>query len=349
MNDYQDIVNKLIVWYKENARDLPWRKTKNPYHIWLSEIMLQQTRVEAVKPYFERFIRVFPTIEALAGAQEEVLLKLWEGLGYYSRVRNLQKAAQMIVEEYGGKLPCDYQALRKLKGIGPYTAGAISSIAFSLPYAAVDGNVLRVMSRLMADARDIMLASTKVSWEEEIVRMMPKGEEGTFTQALMELGATVCLPNGMPKCHICPVREYCQAYRKNTISLYPVKTPKKPRTKEFLSVFFLVKDGKIAIGKREDKGLLSALWQLPNCSQDKALPVALRDWGIITGEIKDMKAQKHIFTHIEWHMNCYFVDVKQNENNDFLWLEKETVEKEYALPTAFKKTWQEGCRILEEQ
>lgn len=346
MDEYL-ISNKLIQWYKKNARDLPWRRTKDPYYIWLSEIMLQQTRVEAVKPYFDRFIQVCPTIEALANAEEESLLKLWEGLGYYSRVRNLQEAAKTVVEVYNGNLPADYHALRNLKGIGPYTAGAIASIAFSLPYAAVDGNVLRVMSRLTADSRDITLASTKGAWEDEIQQMMPQGEEGTFTQALMELGATVCLPNGMPKCQVCPIREYCQAYRKDAVLMFPVKSPKKQRKKEYLSVFFLWEKGKIAIGKREKKGLLSGLWQLPNCKQDLALPAVLREWGIISGEIREMKPQKHIFTHIEWHMNCYFVEVKENENNTFLWLEKETIEQEYALPSAFKKIWQEGCRILE--
>jgi len=208
--------------------------------------------------------------------------------------------------------------------------------------------VLRVMSRLTADSRDITLSSTRTAWEEEIILMMPEGQEGTFTQALMELGATVCLPNGMPKCQVCPVREHCQAYRKNAVLQYPVKSPKKQRTKEYLSVFFMVDNGKIALCKRGDKGLLSGLWELPNCNQDKALPVVLNEWGVITGEIRDMKARKHIFTHIEWHMNCYFVNVKQNENNDFFWLEKETVEKEYALPSAFKKTWQEGCSFSEE-
>ena len=348
MNDYQGMVEKLIQWYQENARDLPWLPEVSGLYIWLSEIMLQQTRVEAVKPYFQRFIEVCPTIEALAFTHEETLLKLWEGLGYYSRVRNLQKAAKTVVEEYGGSLPADYQALRRLKGIGPYTAGAIASIAFSLPYAAVDGNVLRVMSRLTVDSRDISLESTKKAWEEEIILMMPKGKEGTFTQALMELGATVCLPNGMPKCQACPIREFCQAYKKNAVLHYPIKSPKKQRKLEYISVFFLAEGKKIAICKRAEKGLLSGLWQLPNCPEDIAMPVILRDWGIISADIRIMKAQKHIFTHIEWHMNCYFVDVKKKENQTFLWLEKETVEKEYALPSAFKKVWMEGCGFLEE-
>lgn len=349
MKEYQEIFTNLIDWYEKNARDLPWRRTKNPYHIWVSEIMLQQTRVEAVKPYFERFMLACPTIEVLANTNEDTLLKLWEGLGYYSRVRNLQEAAKEVVKEHEGLLPPNYDALRKLKGIGPYTAGAIASIAFSLPYAAVDGNVLRVMSRLTIDKRDITLAATKKFWEDEIATSMPTGQEGALTQSLMELGATVCLPNGMPKCKICPLRQYCEAYRSNTVLQYPIKTPKKPRTKEFLAVFFLVKDGKIAISKREENGLLSRLWQLPNCEQEKALPIALKEWGIISGEIKNMTARKHIFTHIEWHMACYFVEVNECETeNGFRWLERKIIEETYALPSAFKKIWEEGCSMLQE-
>ena len=348
MSIHLEIGRSLITWYQANARDLPWRRTKNPYYIWLSEIMLQQTRVEAVKPYFKRFIEVCPTIKALAELEEEALLKLWEGLGYYSRVRNLQKAARVIMESHDGQLPCEYHALRGLAGIGPYTAGAIASIAFSLPYAAVDGNVLRVMSRLWADPRDITLDTTKKAWEEEVVLMMPKGEEGTLTQALMELGATVCLPNGAPKCEICPVRRHCKAYERNTILQFPVKSPKKERTKVFLSVFFLVDGKKIALRKRTEKGLLSGLWELPNCKGEMALPAVLREWGILSGDIRRMKGQKHIFTHVEWHMDCYYVTVKENQNETFAWLERERAEQEYALPSAFKKIWKEGCAGLEE-
>ncbi len=348
MSEHLEVGKILIVWYKENARDLPWRRTKNPYYIWLSEIMLQQTRVEAVKPYFQRFIERCPTIEALANIDEEALLKLWEGLGYYSRVRNLQKAAKTVMEHYGGVLPAEYEALRGLAGIGPYTAGAIASIAFSLPYAAVDGNVLRVMSRLAADSRDITLGATKKAWEEEVVLMMPEGEEGSLTQALMELGATVCLPNGVPNCAACPLRGHCKAYEKNTVMQFPVKSPKKERTKVSLSVFFLVDHNKIALQKRGKKGLLSGLWELPNCSVEMALPAALNEWGILSADIRRMKAQKHIFTHVEWHMDCYFVEVKENRNETFLWIDRQTAEKEYALPSAFKKIWWEGCAGLEE-
>ena len=220
MNDLKYIVPPLLEWFKINKRDLPWRRTKDPYHIWVSEIMLQQTRVEAVKPYYERFLRTLPTIQDLAEAEEETILKLWEGLGYYSRVRNMQKAAIQIMEEYEGTFPAEHQKILKLKGIGPYTAGAIGSIAFGLTEPAVDGNVLRVMSRLTADPADISLQTTKKDWESRLKEIIPPQEPGNMNQALMELGATVCLPNGAPKCEICPVRKYCEAYRRNSVLLY---------------------------------------------------------------------------------------------------------------------------------
>ena len=223
MEELKHIVEPLVQWYHENKRDLPWRQTKDPYRIWVSEIMLQQTRVEAVKPYYERFLQTLPTVKDLAEADEETILKLWEGLGYYSRVRNMQKAAIQVMEEHGGCFPADQTGLLKLKGIGPYTAGAVGSIAFSLPIPAVDGNVLRVMSRITADAADISLQATKKEWEERLTEIMPTDCPGDMNQALMELGATVCLPNGAPKCGICPMRKYCEAYRKNQTMLYPVK------------------------------------------------------------------------------------------------------------------------------
>ena len=220
----------LLEWYQKNARVLPWRsENPNPYHVWVSEIMLQQTRVEAVKPYYERFLSALPTVQALAEADEELLLKLWEGLGYYSRVRNMQKAAQQIVAEHNGEIPAEYSILLKLKGIGPYTAGAIASIAFSKPCAAVDGNVLRVMARLTADEGNIAEPAVRKYWEKEIMEALPKERPGDYNQALMELGATLCLPNGAPKCELCPLRAYCLAYRKNQTMLFPVKTKKSSR------------------------------------------------------------------------------------------------------------------------
>ena len=205
------IVEPLIEWYEKNHRILPWRASKNPYYIWISEIMLQQTRVEAVRPFFERFIKVLPKVEDVAVCPEEQLLKLWEGLGYYNRVRNIQKAAVRIVEEYGGRLPADYEKLKELPGIGNYTAGAVASIAYDLSVPAVDGNVLRVYARIMEDDSDILKQSVKTKVENEFLKVMPGSRSGTFNQALMELGAMVCVPNGAPKCDVCPVAEYCQA------------------------------------------------------------------------------------------------------------------------------------------
>ena len=347
MKELKYIVEPLLLWFYQNKRDLPWRKTENPYHIWVSEIMLQQTRVEAVKPYYERFLQTLPTVKDLAEADEETILKLWEGLGYYSRVRNMQKAAIQIMQEHDGVFPSDYSKLLKLKGIGPYTAGAVGSIAFHLPVPAVDGNVLRVMSRITADPSDISLQKTKKYWEERITEILPVEHPGDLNQALMELGATVCLPNGVPKCEICPIRKYCEAYRRNTVMLYPVKAEKKARLMEHLNVFFCIYENKIAIGKRSDKGLLSGLWELPNCQRDVAPPIALQELGILKAEIEPMKSQKHIFTHVEWHMDCYFIKVSKKTSSELLWITKEEVEQNYTLPSAFKKIWQEGLMKMQ--
>ncbi len=347
MEVLESIIEPLLEWYHKNKRDLPWRQTKDSYHIWVSEIMLQQTRVEAGKPYYERFLNTLPTIRELAKAEEETLLKLWEGLGYYSRVRNLQKAAQQIMAEHGGAIPADYQALLKLKGIGPYTAGAIASIAFGLPFPAVDGNVLRVTSRLTADPSDISLAATKKDWEKRLTEIMPEKYPGEFNQALMEIGATVCLPNGEPKCEVCPLRKYCEAYRRNQTTVFPVKAEKKARTLEFLNVFFCTDGEKIAIGKRPQKGLLSGLWELPNVPREIASPAALQEWGIIKAELQPMKSQKHIFTHVEWHMDCYYVKVCEKTETNLLWLTRREAEAEYALPSAFRRIWQEGTERMQ--
>lgn len=347
MEELKYITEPLLKWFQINKRDLPWRRTKDPYRIWVSEIMLQQTRVEAVKPYYARFLKTLPTVKDLAEADEETLLKLWEGLGYYSRVRNMQKAAIQIMEEHGGEFPADHAKLLKLKGIGPYTAGAVGSIAFDLPVPAVDGNVLRVMSRITADSSDISIQKTKKEWENRIYEIMPAENPGDLNQALMELGATVCLPNGIPKCESCPVRKYCEAYRRNSTMLYPVKAEKKARSQEFLNVFFCIYENQIAIGKRPSKGLLSGLWELPNCNRDIAPPAALQEMGILQGEIEPMKGQKHIFTHVEWHMDCYFVKVSEKTEAELLWITKEDAEQNYALPTAFKKIWQEGVKKID--
>lgn len=342
MKEIEEIVEPLLEWYPRMKRNLPWREIKDPYAIWVSEIMLQQTRVEAVKPYYERFLRTLPNVQALAEADEETLLKLWEGLGYYSRVRNMQKAAQQIMAEHGGEIPANHAALLKLKGIGSYTAGAIASIAFGLPYPAVDGNLLRVLSRWTADPSDISLAATKKAWEMRLTEIMPGERSGELNQALMEIGATVCLPNGQPKCEICPLRRDCMAYRKGQPTLYPVKAEKKPRTQEFLNVFFCVEGERIAIAKRPSKGLLSGLWELPNLPQEENLAAALQEWGILQAKLQPMRARKHIFTHVEWYMEGFFVEVSERGAGALLWLTQEEIAAGYALPSAFRKIWQDG-------
>lgn len=347
MDTLNVIVQPLLEWYHINKRDLPWRKTKDPYAIWISEIMLQQTRVEAVKPYYARFLETLPTVKDLAEADEETILKLWEGLGYYSRVRNMQKAAIQIMENYEGKFPGDYNALLKLKGIGPYTAGAVGSIAFDLQVPAVDGNVLRVMSRLTTNPSDISLQSTKKDWEMRLTSIMPKKYSGDLNQALMELGATICVPNGAPRCEVCPVRKYCEGYRKGTPQLYPVKAEKKSRTQEYLNVFFCVYEDKIAVHKRPPKGLLSSLWELPNADRELSIPAALQEFGILKGDIIPMKNQKHIFTHIEWYMDCYYVKVSEKTASDLVWLTKADAETSVALPSAFKKIWKDGLSRMD--
>ena len=339
----------LLEWYQKNARVLPWRsENPNTYHVWVSEIMLQQTRVEAVKPYYERFLSALPTVQTLAEADEELLLKLWEGLGYYSRVRNMQKAAQQIVAEHNGEIPAEYSILLKLKGIGPYTAGAIASIAFSKPCAAVDGNVLRVMARLTADEGNIAEPVVRKYWEKEITEALPKERPGDYNQALMELGATLCLPNGAPKCELCPLRAYCLAYRKKQTMLFPVKTKKSSRIQETLSVFFLVSENKIALHKRLPHGLLSNLWELPNCPSETQTFEFLQKLGVTRAELLPMRSQKHIFTHIEWHMECYFGKVFEKQLSNLVWVTKEEAAAEFALPSAFRKTWLEGLKQMED-
>ena len=262
---YKTLPEILIPWYFKHARDLPWRKDREPYHVWLSEIMLQQTRVEAVKGYYTRFLKEFPTIADLAEADEDRLLKLWEGLGYYNRVRNMQKAAIQVMEEHGGKLPADYEKLLKLKGIGSYTAGAIASIAYQIPVPAVDGNVFRILTRVAADDTDIMKPSFRTLLEKELREVMQGMEmPGAFNQALMELGATVCVPNGAPLCEQCPWNSLCLARKEGRIAELPVRTKAKARRIEKRTVLVIRDNDKVAIRKRPEKGLLAGLYELPN-------------------------------------------------------------------------------------
>lgn len=347
------ITEPLLNWFDKNARVLPWRETPEPYRVWVSEIMLQQTRVEAVKPFFNRFTEALPDVAALAACPQERLLKLWEGLGYYNRVRNMQTAAQTVVSEYGGRLPADYDALLKLKGIGSYTAGAIASIAFGIPVPAVDGNVLRVISRVTASEADITKQSVKKEMEEELLQIMPKERAGAFNQALMELGAMVCVPNGMAKCGECPLKEICLAHKQDIVMELPKKAPKKQRRIEERTVL-IIKDGeRVAIDRRPSKGLLAGLYELPNetdiLSADEVLQL-LKGRGLSPIRIRSLNRAKHIFSHVEWHMTGYAVSVEEplqkdgvyrftdplsKKENCYLFVEPEKTQEQYPIPAAF--------------
>ena len=332
----------LLPWYAENKRDLPWRQDKEPYHVWLSEIMLQQTRVEAVKGYYTRFLNTLPTIRDLAACDDDALHKLWEGLGYYSRVRNLKKAAMQIMEKYGGGFPEEYDKIRALPGIGDYTAGAICSIAFNQPTPAVDGNVLRVISRLTEDATPVDDLSYRRRVRDQLAVIYPK-EAGTFTQALMELGATVCGPNWAPRCDECPVKTICAAAKHGTTGEFPVKLPKAKRRVEEKTVFILSCDGAYALEKRPDKGLLAGLWQFPNTEGKLEIPQAiacLEAQGIGLRELFRQVERKHIFTHISWEMRGIYAEVAERVEK-YTWLSTDEIRRNAAIPTAFRQFWEE--------
>lgn len=332
----------LVDWYEEHKRELPWRIDREAYKIWVSEIMLQQTRVEAVKPFYARFLEALPTIEDLANVDEEKLLKLWEGLGYYNRVRNMQLAAREIMEFHGGQFPEDYEAILKLKGIGSYTAGAIASIAFAINKPAVDGNVLRVMTRFLGDDGDIMKASVKKRMESYIEVIIPRSNPGEFNQGLIEIGATVCVPNGEAKCEVCPLAPWCQARIQNRIQELPVKTKQKARKIEKRTVL-IFKDGEnVAIRKRPGKGLLAGLYELPNelgAWSAKDVISYSKSIGLMPIKVVECGEAKHIFSHIEWQMRGYEVKVDELEKScteNFIFIKPEEVEKTYPIPAAFE-------------
>ncbi len=336
----------LLPWYARNRRNLPWRKDREPYHIWLSEIMLQQTRVEAVKGYYARFLDALPSIKALAQCDDDLLHKLWEGLGYYSRVRNLKKAAQVIMDKYNGHFPEAYADVLALPGIGEYTAGAICSIAFGQRTPAVDGNVLRVLSRLMNDPSPIDLPATKKKVTSLLAEIYPE-EAGDFTQSLMELGATVCGPNRKPDCGNCPCKEICLGYQKDTAESLPVKAPKKEKRQEDRTVFILSCDGRYALEKRPGKGLLAGLWQFPNVSGKLDTQGALAEakkMGLTPRDIYRESEKKHIFTHIQWNMKGIWLEVAAPAGN-FHWFTPEQINTQAALPTAFRQFWEDNGHV----
>ena len=327
-NQLKKLTQTIPQWYRNDHRSLPWRETKEPYHIWLSEIMLQQTRVEAVRGYYTRFLERLPTVEDLANADDELLHKLWEGLGYYSRVRNLKKAAQVIMNRFGGKFPQTHEDILSLPGIGPYTAGAIGSIAFNLKTPAVDGNVLRVMARLGADDRPVDTPAFKKDVIEALAAVYPN-QAGDFTQGLMELGATVCGPDKAPGCEICPCKEFCKGQA--IAQKLPVRLPKKQRRVEERTVLILSCNGKLALQKRPDEGLLAGLWELPNFEGKLELQQVLDGLQNVV-EIEKTVHKKHIFTHIQWNMTGYYISLRE-ESPDYQWFG----EDKPALPTAFKQ------------
>ncbi len=337
-------VEKLLAWYRQNKRQLPWRETNDAYRIWVSEIMLQQTRVEAVRRYYERFLTAFPTIFDLANADEEQLLKLWEGLGYYSRAKNLQKTAKTVVSDYGGHLPADVAKLRKLTGIGDYTAGAIASIAYGLPEPAVDGNLLRVLSRYAGCYDDITLPTVKKAWSERLRSSIPQDKQhaSEFTQAMIELGAVICVPNGDAKCEFCPFSEHCKAKAENLTDVLPMKAKAKPRRIEDKTVLVIRNGEKIALHKRADRGLLAGLYELPNVVghlNADGVTALVRKYGFEPLRVEELDNAKHIFTHIEWHMTGYLVkiadDLPSDTNGGVFLADLAELREKYAIPSAF--------------
>ena len=318
----QEIVRPLLDWYKMNARPLPWRENITPYKVWVSEIMLQQTRIETVRGYYERFMAAFPTVEALAEADTEQVLKLWEGLGYYSRARHLHECAKMICADYGGVFPDSAEELRKLPGIGDYTAGAVASLAFNKPAPAVDGNVLRVYARLNRCADNMGDDKVKSRVREELRALYPQGECAAFTSAWMELGEVVCTP-GVPDCAACPLSPFCKAHAAGEETLYPCLPPKKPRKVEQRRVFLLLCGDKCALHKRPDKGLLAGLWEFPN-DEENSVPEGAEFCGETV----------HIFSHVEWHMRGYILRTEK-ELPGYVWLDRDERRK-IAIPSAFR-------------
>ena len=341
--ELHEMAGPLIRWYQKNKRDLPWRDKPDAYRVWVSEIMLQQTRVEAVKPYYDRFLKALPGVEELAGAKEDTLLKLWEGLGYYNRVRNMQKAARQVMADYGGEFPGKYEEILSLKGIGSYTAGAISAFAFGIPKAAVDGNVLRVVSRILALGDDIMKQSVRKNMEIQLERVIPDNQAGDFNQALIELGAIVCVPNGEPKCGECPLKNICRAHRLGREAEFPVKSKPKGRRIEERTIF-IFRDGQTAaVRKRPSKGLLAGMYELPgvegHLSQDEAVAYS-REIGLSPVRIQPLGEAKHIFSHVEWHMTGYLVQVDELEkacSEEMIFASPKEVQDKYPMPSAFEK------------
>ena len=320
--DIPQFQQDLLDWYEIQKRDLPWRKDQTPYKVWVSEVMLQQTRVDTVIPYFNQFINKYPTVYDLAAADEQDVLKMWEGLGYYSRARNLQSAVREVVEKYGGEIPSSPEELGKLKGVGPYTKGAILSIAFNQPEPAVDGNVMRVFSRLLNIKDNIALAKTKKTFEKYVRKMISKQDPSSFNQAIMDLGATICTPKS-PGCLLCPVQEHCIAFAEGIQEELPVKSKAKKQKKVPYTVL-AIKNGKGEwfIEKRPDHGLLANLWQFPMVPMKEVEPSGIERWmlekyGIEVSVGKKIGEIKHVFSHLIWQMEIHLAHTEQDTSDDF--------------------------------
>lgn len=325
------VTDGLMEWYAGARRDLPWRENRQPYRVWVSEVMLQQTRVETVIPYYKRFLEALPTVEDLAVAKEERLLKLWEGLGYYSRVRNMQRAAKRVVEM--GEFPRSAKQLMELPGFGSYTAGAVASIAFGERVAAVDGNVLRVYARMQCVSRSIKMPSVRRECTQAVLQAMPEGADaGLYNQALMELGAMVCTPRS-PKCGLCPVSKGCEAFGHDEVEQYPVTDPKPAKAVEAFDVYLIVHEGKVLVRKRPAKGLLAGLWEFPHGIS-----------GVVVGN--EICNVKHVFTHKIWLMRGVSGTVQQ-QGDGCVWVDAAQLQ---ALPMAsameaFRRVLLEGGKI----
>lgn len=354
----KEAVKPLVEWFRENKRDLPWRQRMDAYRVWISEIMLQQTRVEAVKPYYDRFLKELPDVKSLAEVPEDRLLKLWEGLGYYNRARNLKEAARQIMDEYGGKFPDTYEEILSLKGIGSYTAGAISSFVYGIRKPAVDGNVLRVVSRILADDSDIAKAGTKAKVEAMVEEVIPAKWAGDFNQSLIELGAVICVPGGEPKCPQCPVRHLCVAHEQGRETDFPVKTKAKSRRIEKRTILIFRDNEKTAIRKRPDTGLLAGLYEFPgiegHLSQSEVIEYG-KSLGLMPVRVKKLGSAKHIFSHVEWHMIGYEILVDELENSmsgtgesekadqgEVIFADLKELRERYPVPSAFEAYVPEG-------
>lgn len=349
--DAERITKPLLAWYSTHFRPLPWRVDATPYHVWISEIMLQQTRIEAVIPYYHRFIAALPDVHALAEIDTESLLKLWEGLGYYSRARNLQKAAQTMVQLYDGDLPPDYDKLRTLPGIGDYTAGAIASIAFSIPAPAVDGNVMRVLARLTGDNTDVLSTAGKKKFTDLTWQLIPERQPGRFNQALMELGETVCLPAGTPKCHTCPLRHECVAFREGLTQHLPVRIKKTKRRVEQHAVAVVIANStppSVLLHKRAETGLLAGMWEFPHTLSESPLDALPDPVKTVCTNAEALPVCKHLFSHIEWRMAGaqYRIQTPVTLPADYVFASLEDLQSVYPLPGAFRRYTEIVSKLL---